>query len=118
MKDYYVEFIEKMIKDIRFGNMKISFTEHRRKCYEQGNEKEMKILRIVIRVNEKNGLFLKTHSFRINHILEDNLTEVVSNCGYNREVLEGLNYKKISSILYKKVRRNHEKDESTLSKVL
>lgn len=118
MKDYYVEFIEKMLKDIRFGDMRISFTEHRKKCYKQGKEKEMKILRIVIGVKEKNGLFLKTYSFRINHILEDNLTEVVTNCGYNSEVLEGLNYKKISSILYKKIIRNHVKDDSTLSKVL
>lgn len=102
MKNFYVEFIKKLIKDCRFKDMELSFTEDRRKYYKEGKVFELKILRVALKVDVKNGLFLKTYGFRINHIVEENLTEIVMDNGYTKKKVKGLNYNTISSIIYEK----------------
>ncbi|MBD7910644.1 hypothetical protein [Clostridium cibarium] len=115
MKNFYIEFINKLRKDYRFKEMELSFTEDRRKYYKDREELELKTLRIVVKVDVNNGLFLKSYGFRINHILEENLTEIVMDNGYIKKKIKGLNYNTISSIIYEKsVKDIKGKDFSTI----
>lgn len=117
MSSCYAEFIDKITKDIRFRDTKFSFTEYWRKCYKNKEEHEIRTLRIVLQVDVKNGLFLRTHSFRINYNLDDNSTEVVTNLGYVKEQYTELDYKKISLFIYESIEDLKRKDLS-IRKVL
>jgi hypothetical protein len=115
MKNFYIEFINKLRKDCRFKDMELSVTEDRRKYYKDGKVFELKILRVVLKVDVKNGLFLKSYGFRINHIIEENQTEIVMDNGYAKKRIKGLNYNTISSIIYEKAIKDiKRKDLSTI----
>ncbi|MDS0528028.1 hypothetical protein NNC19_20240 [Clostridium sp. SHJSY1] len=114
MKNFYIEFINKLMKDFRFKDMELSFTEDRRKYYKEGKVFELKILRVALKVDVKNGLFLKTYGFRVNHIVEDNLTELVIDNGYTKKKIKGLNYSIISSMMFEKSTKDiNRRDLST-----
>lgn len=115
MKSFYIEFIDKLRKDCRFKDMELSFTEDRRKYYRSGKVSELKILRVVLKVDVKNKLFLKSNSFRINYIVEENQTELVMNNGHIKKKLKGLSYSTISSSIYEKLMKDiKRKDLSTI----
>lgn len=112
MNSFYAELINKFNKDVRLKDVKLSFTEGRRKCYKDREELEVKILRVVAQIDVNNNLFLKTLSFRINHILEDDFTEVITSSGYIKKDFEGLDYKKISLFIYESINDLKRKDLS------
>lgn len=114
MNSFYVEFIKRFNKDARFKDCKLSCTEHRKKSYKDGKELEVKILRVVVQINIKNSLFLKTISFRINYILEENSTEVVTNSGYIKKKYKDLDYGKISLFIYESIKDLKRKDLSII----
>ena len=84
----------------------------RRKTYKNGKEYELKILRIVVQTKAEGSSFLRTFSFRINHIIEENSAEVVTNLGYIKKEFSELDYKKISQFIYESVKDLKRKELS------
>ncbi len=117
MNSFYSSFIEKFTKDVRFKNIKLTFTEDRRKCYKNRKEYELKILRIVTQIDVNNELFLRTLGFRINYVLEEKSVEIVTNSGYKKKKVNDLDYKKISLFIYESIEDLKRKDLS-ISKIL
>lgn len=114
MKSFYNEFIKKFTKDVRFKNVKLTFTEFRRKCYKNKKELEVKGLRIVTQVDVNNELFLRTLGFRIKYVVEENSVEVITNLGYKKKKFKDLDYKKISLFIYESIEDLKRKDLSIL----
>lgn len=103
MDNCYVDFISKLERDNRFKDLNGVCKYLNRKVYLDGQELEENKLEIVFQGYFGNDLFSETIAFSIISIAEKNIVKVIIHIINSEFIINILDYKRISNILYNEI---------------